>query len=54
LIGANTIAVPPRLANLGNQNNSGNAGIHQVEHNYNQEFYGSGPAAGWNEYKDYD
>jgi hypothetical protein len=46
LTGANTIVVPPRPANPGNQNNSSNAGIHQVEHNYNPEFYGSGPAAG--------
>jgi hypothetical protein len=54
LTGANTVAVPPRPANAGNQNNSGNAGVHQVEHNYNPEFYGFGPAAGQNEYKDHD
>jgi hypothetical protein len=51
LTGANTVAVPPRPANPGNQNNGGNAGVHQVEHNYNPEFYGGGPAEGWNEYK---
>jgi hypothetical protein len=54
LTGANTIVVPPRPANPGNQNNNSNAGIHQVEHNYNPEFYGSGPAAGQKEYKDHD
>jgi hypothetical protein len=54
LIGANTVAVPPRPANPGNQNNSGNADVHQVEQNYNPEFYGRGPAAGRNEYKDAD
>jgi hypothetical protein len=35
LTGANTIGVPPRPANPGNQNNGGNADVHQVEHNYN-------------------
>jgi hypothetical protein len=54
LTGANTVVVTPRPANAGNQNNSGNVGIHQVEHNYNPEFYGSGPGAGRNEYKDHD
>jgi hypothetical protein len=54
LTGVNTVAVPPRPANAENQNNGGNAGVHQVEHNYNPEFYGSGPAAGRNEYKDHD
>jgi hypothetical protein len=54
LIGANIVAVPPRPANPGNQNNGGNVGVHQVEQNYNLEFYGGGPAAGRNEYKDAD
>jgi hypothetical protein len=54
LIGANIVAVPPRPANPGNQNNGGNVGVHQVEQNYNPEFYGGGPAAGQNEYKDAD
>jgi hypothetical protein len=54
LIGANTVAVPPRPANPGNQNNGGNASVNQVELNYNPEFYGGGPAAGRNEYKDPD
>jgi hypothetical protein len=54
LIGANTVAVPPRPANPGNQNNGENAGVNQVELNYNQEFYGGGLAAGRNEYKEHD
>jgi hypothetical protein len=54
LTGANIVAVPPRPANHKNQNNGGNASVHQVEHNYNPEFYGGGPATGQNEYKDPD
>jgi hypothetical protein len=54
LIGANTVAVPPRPANPGNQNNAGNTSVNQVDHNYNPEFYAGGPAAGRNEYKDAD
>jgi hypothetical protein len=46
--------VPPRLTNLGNQNDGGNADVNQVEHNYNPEFYGGSLAAGQNEYKDHD
>jgi hypothetical protein len=54
LTGANTVAVPPRPANPGNQNNGRNAGVNQVELNYNPEFYGGGPVAGRNEYKEHD
>jgi hypothetical protein len=46
LTGANTVAVPPRPANPGNQTNGGNAGVNQIELNYNPEFYGGGSAAG--------
>jgi hypothetical protein len=51
---ANTVVVPPRPANPRNQNNVRNVGVNQVELNYNPEFYGGGPAAGQNEYKDPD
>jgi hypothetical protein len=54
LTGANAVAVPPRLVNPGNQNNAGNAGINQVDQSYNLEHYAGGPAAGQNEYKEYD
>jgi hypothetical protein len=54
LKGANTVAVPPRLANPRNQNNAGNAGVNQVDHSYNPEFYTSGPVVGQNEYKEHD
>jgi hypothetical protein len=54
LIGANTIAVPPRPGNPGNQNNAKNAGVNQVDQSYNLEYYAGGPAAGWNEYKEHD
>jgi hypothetical protein len=54
LIGANTVAVPPRPANPENQNNARNAGVNQVDHNYNLEFYAGGSAVGRNEYKDAD
>jgi hypothetical protein len=43
---ANTVAVPPRPANPGSQNNAGNAGVNQVEHNYNPEFYCRRPCSG--------
>jgi hypothetical protein len=39
LIGANTIAVPPRPGNPGNQSNAGNADVNQVDQSYNPEFY---------------
>jgi hypothetical protein len=54
LTGANTVAVPPRPANLGNQSNARNAGVNQVDQNYNPEYYAGGPAAGRNEYKEHD
>jgi hypothetical protein len=54
LIGANTVAVPPRPANPRNQNNAGNTDMNQVDHNYNPEFYAGGPVAGRNEYKEHD
>jgi hypothetical protein len=54
LIGANTIAVPARPDNPGNQNNARNAGVNQVDQSYNLEYYASGPAAGRNEYKEHD
>jgi hypothetical protein len=53
LIGANTIAVPPRLGNPRNQSNAGN-GVNQVDQSYNPEFYTGGPTAGRNEYKEHD
>jgi hypothetical protein len=54
LTGANTVAVPPRPANPGNQDNARNAGVNQVDQSYNPEFYTGGPAVGWNEYKEHD
>jgi hypothetical protein len=54
LIGANTVAVPPRPANPENQNNAGNSGINQVDQSYNPKFYTSSPAVGRNEYKEHD
>jgi hypothetical protein len=54
LIGANAIAVPPRLGNPGNQDNTGNAGVNQVDQSYNPEYYAGGPAVGQNEYKEHD
>jgi hypothetical protein len=52
LTGANTVAVPPRPVNTRNQTNARNAGVNQVNQNYNQEYYAGGPAAGRNEYKE--
>jgi hypothetical protein len=54
LIGANTVAVPPRPVNPGNQSNARNAGVNQVDQSYNPEYYAGGPTAGWNEYKEHD
>jgi hypothetical protein len=54
LTGANTVAVPPWPVNPGNQSNAGNAGVNQVDQNYNPKYYGQGPAAGRNEYKEHD
>jgi hypothetical protein len=50
----NTIAVPPRPSNPGNQNNARNAGVNQVDQSYNLEYYPGGPIAGRNEYKEHD
>jgi hypothetical protein len=54
LIGANAIAVPPKLGNPKNQNNARNAGVNQVDQSYNPEYCAGGPAAGQNEYKEHD
>jgi hypothetical protein len=54
LTGANTVAVPPRPVNPGNQGNARNADVNQVDQSYNPEYYARGPAAGRNEYKEHD
>jgi hypothetical protein len=54
LIGANIVAVLPRLVNLENQSNARKASVNQVDQNYNPEYYARGPAAGRNEYKEHD
>jgi hypothetical protein len=54
LTGANTVVVLPRPVNPGNQSNAENAGVNQVDQNYNPEYYARGPAAGRNEYKEHD
>jgi hypothetical protein len=35
LTGANTVAIPPRPVNLGNQSNAGNASVNQIDQSYN-------------------
>jgi hypothetical protein len=52
--GANTVAVLPRPVNPTNQSNAKNAGVNQVDQNYNSEYYAGGPSAGQNEYKEHD
>jgi hypothetical protein len=54
LTGANTVAVPHRPVNPGNQSNAENAGVNQVDQSYNPEYYAGGPTAGRNEYKEHD
>jgi hypothetical protein len=54
LTGANTVAIPPRSVNPGNQSNAGNAGVNQVDQSYNPEYNAGGPGAGQNEYKEHD
>jgi hypothetical protein len=54
LIGANTVAIPPRPVNPENQSNAGNAGVNQVDQSYNPKYCAGGPGAGRNEYKEPD